>query len=245
VIIRAIDLETTGLTANDHVCEIGWTDVVVEGDGNSISNCKVQDRGSILVNPGHPMPAEASATHHLIDEDLANGDTWENALKLAVTNCSSDVKYFAAHNISFERQWLSDTACGNRKWICTYKCALHIYPDAPSHKNQVLRYHLKPTGLGRPDWLLAHRAEGDAFVTAHLLCMMLAIHPAKILQEFSDKPALLSKVSMGKYRGAPWSTMDAGYLRWILDPARDFDENVKFTAQYYLDKLTTSAQESM
>jgi exodeoxyribonuclease X len=52
---------------------------------------------------------------------------------------------------SFERSFL-ERHFGDAIWVCTYKCALRIWPDLPSHGNQALRYHLgliNPFGIDR------------------------------------------------------------------------------------------------
>lgn len=66
-------------------------------------------------------------------------------------------------------------AGGGRRWICTMKCAKHLFPDAPGHSNQVLRYHMKldqdfdDAERAMPP----HRAGPDTFVTAHRLARMV------------------------------------------------------------------------
>ena len=69
--VRVVDLETTGRPedAVKAICEIGWTDVVVpvgyEGAGGI-----VQIPHAALVNPGHPIPPETRAVHHISDADV-------------------------------------------------------------------------------------------------------------------------------------------------------------------------------
>jgi Exonuclease len=64
MVVRVVDIETTGTDPeSDAVIEIASVDVLADG---SITN-----RLSTLVRPGMPVPPEASAVHHLIDEDLA------------------------------------------------------------------------------------------------------------------------------------------------------------------------------
>ena len=60
--IRILDLETTGLTPDDHVVEIGAVDLI----GN-----KVVPVGSNLVRPPISIPPQASAIHHITDDDVS------------------------------------------------------------------------------------------------------------------------------------------------------------------------------
>ncbi|GAA3255567.1 hypothetical protein GCM10020258_14110 [Sphingomonas yabuuchiae] len=69
-IIRVIDLETTGQAPPTHgVCEIGWQDVALGKDGRWELE---GEGGSILVNPGRPIPPITQAIHHILDEQVAD-----------------------------------------------------------------------------------------------------------------------------------------------------------------------------
>lgn len=239
-IVRVVDLETTGLDAAEHgVVEAAWWDVYATGyqEGGPPFRWRVADGGTeAYVNPGRPIPPEASAVHHIIDEDVANARAWANTLPLIYDPVDRDeVVAFCAHNAKFDRQWFPDEAVGNRPWICTYKCALRLWPDAPGHSNQVLRYWRKPQGLDRAVAEQAHSAYPDAYVTAHLLRDMLnADHTVEQLVEWSSQPVLLTTVSFGKHRGARWSEVDSSYLEWVL--RQDFDEDVLFTVRHEMER---------
>jgi DNA polymerase III epsilon subunit-like protein len=74
---------------------------------------------------------------------------------------------YVAHNCSFERSFLGPHL-GDTMWVCTYKCALRVWPDLAAHGNQALRYHfghVNPLGVDRAR-LVPHRALSDAIVTA-------------------------------------------------------------------------------
>jgi hypothetical protein len=73
--VRVIDLETTGSRPPAHdVCEIGWQDVVQDGDGRWAVTV---ERGALLVNPGRPIPPVTMAVHHIIDADVAGAPFWK------------------------------------------------------------------------------------------------------------------------------------------------------------------------
>lgn len=234
--IQVIDLETTGLAPPEAgVCEIAYCYVVENDDGS----WWVTDTIGYLVDPQRPIPPEVSAIHHIVDEDVAGAEPWgmHRLILSAALFGDARVVAWAAHNAKFERQWITDDLTGRRPVICTYKAALRLWPEAPSHSNQALRYWRKPKDLIRDQAALAHRAGPDAYVTAHLLREMLgAGATVEQLIEWSSQPALIVRVGFGKYRGRLWSEMDSGFLRWLLDPSREFDEDVRYTAQFYLDK---------
>jgi exodeoxyribonuclease X len=235
MLIRVLDLETTGLTAPDAApCEIGWQDIVGP-DGGDWALDKL-GAGEMLCNPSRPIPPEISAIHHIVDEDVEDAVFWPAALAKVACRDSKlfSPTIFAAHNAKMERQWLTDEVTGGKPWICSYKCALRLWPDAPSHSNQALRYWLKPAGLDRARAALSHRAFPDAYVTAFILLEQLKLVSIGQLLEWSSKPALLTKIRFGKHAGKKWSEVPSDYLDWCL--RQDMDEDVLFTARHELEQ---------
>lgn len=221
--IRICDLETTGFEATDHVVEIAAWDLT---DG------QVAFVGEKYVKPPVPIPPETSAVHHIIDEDVANAASWAEVYPQFIDDT---VDAYCAHNSRFDGKWLTPAILNGKPLIDTYRAALRLWPDATSHSNGTLRYWLKPEGLDRKIAFIAHRAKADAYVTAHILNVILA-QPKVTLEGLimvSQRPALLPTIRFGKYRGKKWSEADTGYLEWCCRQA-DMDEDVKFTAEHWL-----------
>ena len=128
--VRCIDFETTGTDAkNADVIEVGWCDVTPDG--------VVSAPYRILCRPQRDIEFEAMAVHHLTNEDVAGGvtpDEWKEALS------AGDPVAFMAHSAKFEAAFWPEAKA---PWICTYKSALRLWPDAPRHSAQVLRYWLR------------------------------------------------------------------------------------------------------
>lgn len=230
-LFRVVDFETTGVNTEDEkhaICEIGWCDVrLIDG------NWRVDDVArSMLINPGRPMPVPAMAIHHITDEELSGAPDQPAGFRLLMNGMDADASAFVAHNADFEREFFSG---GNVPWICTYKSALRIWPDAPSHSNQVLRYHLN-LGLDHEKAMPPHRAGPDAFVTAWILSEILAsgADPDELIR-WSDGPALLPKINFGKHRGEKWEDVPLDYLRWIAEKS-DMGRDAKANAKYWLKK---------
>ena len=122
--LRCIDIETTGIDpSRDAIVEIASVDLQRDA---TITNFQ-----ETLVRPSIPVPAAASAVHHLIDADLAHAPQLE-----AVINRFKGADAYVAHNCSFERSFIGPLV-GDTIWVCTYKCALRIWPDlAAAHGNQ-------------------------------------------------------------------------------------------------------------
>lgn len=235
-LIAVVDTETTGVGELDQVVEIAvaWIDPALRAPPRG------DWRWTSLVRPSVPVSAEGRAAHHISDAQLLRAPTVEALLKkklgLRELRERGDV-VFAAHNAEFDRRMLLQSGVPTEflptRTICTWRCALHLFPDAPRHSNQVLRYHL---GLRIPDLpsLPPHRALPDAVVTAALLCRMLETHSVEDLVRLTTEPVLLTTVRFGKHRGAKWADMDHGYLSWVL--SKDFDVDVMHTARHYLNR---------
>ena len=230
--IRVVDLETTGFDATDSIVEIGAVDLI----GSDIVLV-----GAQLFRPPVPIPPQASAVHHITDEHVGTCPSVDEHLPRFLDHeRSAGVQAFCAHNWKFEKQWLGELL-GDRPAICTYKASLRAWPDAPSHTNQALRYRLKPHGLDGQIANVAHRALPDAYVTAVILRELLKKATVTQLIAWTEEPALLRRVSFGKHRGALWQDVPADYLRWIIEKS-DQNEDVKFTAKFYLRKLHNTEQ---
>lgn len=228
--LRILDLETTGTEATDHVVEIAAIDLIIE-DGALKDVDGPWDR---LVKPPVPIPAVASAVHHIIDEDVADCLPWLQAVTVFI---GDNIDAYVAHNCRFERQWLTDELTGGKPWICTYKCALRLWPEAPSHSNQALRYWLKLPEIDRA--LAAHRAMPDVVVTGKLLARMLwppageKVVTVEQMIKVSSMPAILPKLRFGKHAGKKFSEVPKDYLEWMVKQT-DMDEDAVFTARHHL-----------
>ena len=221
--VRVIDLETAGTGAHE-VCEIGWQDVVLGEDGQWRVNA---ERGARFVNPGGPISPATMAVHHIVDADVAGAPYWKD-LAPEVLRPEGDALALAAHRASFEQRFCTPRLSGSARWICTWKCALRLWPDLPGFSNQMLRYVRSPRGLDRQTGLPAHRAMPDAYVTAHHLRDMLNQASLDQLLAWSDEPGLLPRVPSGADRGRPWSELSSPALESL---ARDRDQSIRFSAE--------------
>ncbi len=132
--VRVIDLETTGSRPPAHgVCEIGWQDVDLGLDGRWHVG---PSRGSRLVDPQRAIPPVTQAIHHIDDRDVVGAPVWADA---APPVLRAPVLALAAHRASFEQRFCTPALSGGAHWVCTWKCALRLWPGSPSFSNQVLR----------------------------------------------------------------------------------------------------------
>ncbi|OYY69970.1 exonuclease domain-containing protein [Sphingomonas sp. 28-63-12] len=224
-IIRVIDLETTGQAPPLHgVCEIGWQDVALGADGQWALD---GEGGSILVNPGRVIPPITQAIHHILDAEVADAPLWNDCARQILDPYPRRLA-LAAHRADFEMKFCSPAMTRNADWICTWKCALRLWPESPSFSNQVLRYWRRPAGMVHERGLPAHRAFPDAYVTAFHLRDMLNLASLAQLIAWSNLPGLLPRVRNGPDRGKDWRELDEEVLAVF---AADRDADVRYTAE--------------
>ena len=221
--VRCIDIETTGTdSGKDAIVEIASVDLQRD---HTVANLL-----ETLVRPTLPVPAVASAVHHLIDADLVNAPPIEQ-----VIDRFKNADAYVAHNCAFERLFL-DRYFGDAIWVCTYKCALRVWPDLSGHGNQALRYQLglvNPFGMNRVK-LNPHRALSDAIVTAAIFFELTKHATWPELVQWSAEPALLTYLRFGMHRGERFDAAPEDYLRWMAEGNHDLSEDVSFSARYWL-----------
>lgn len=228
MIVRCIDFECSGLAPPEAaVIEIGWTDL-----NDETGSWDVGATHSTFVNPGHLIPAETSAVHHIVDGDVASSPTFSEA---SIPLLSGAPVALCAHFAKYEKQFFPADGV---PWICSYKVALHLAPNAPAHNLQTLRYWLN-LAVHKETAAPPHRAGPDSYVGAHLLARMLPKLTVEQMIEISSRPALLSKFHFGKHKDCPLAKVPSDYLDWIVRQ-NDMDEDVIHTARHHL-KLRSEA----
>lgn len=229
-VFPVIDTETTGMNPGEHaLVEIAVTEV------DSDRRIVLPTRSS-FIKPPHPIPPEASSVHHLTDEDVANSPPASEVV-LAYLDYPKGTIY-VAHNAVFDRGFLEPYIPGAR-WICTFKAALRVWPSAPNHKNQTLRYWLgirfQPSGE-------PHRAGPDTEVTARIFLRLLEEASVEQMLAWTEDPPILPTCPIGRqWRGKPWADVDTGFLEWMLKQA-DMEPDLKWNARHELDRRVEAAR---
>lgn len=216
-VIRVIDFETSGTEPPAQVCEVGICDL-------DLTARKVMLPRSWLCGVD-AMPPEVRAVHHISLAECQDKPAFDPASMF-----SEGLGAIAAHNAEFETKFFDSPL----PVICTYKAALRVWPDAPSHSNGALRYWLEDAGKIATDHALtqpAHRAGPDAYVTAHILLALFdAGATGRDMVQWTKEPRLLPTCPLGKFRGVPWSEVEAGFLGWMLRQPT-MEEDLKWNAQ--------------
>ncbi len=226
-LIHVVDVETTGLLETDRVVELAAVEVtgVVADPTTGLVQWRVGAPVSSFVNPQRPIPPEASGVHHICDEDVSGAPWLGDAIGEVLPLWETTVDVVAAHNAKFDKPFLPPLAV--KRWICTWRCSMHVFPDAPSFSNGALFYYLGfKRGLGAP---APHRAGFDVWMTAHILTRLLEERSVDDLLKLSRKAVVLKRVPFGKHFNELWTEIPDGYLDWASK--QDFEPDVKFTVK--------------
>ena len=224
MLLRVIDIETTGDAVPAEIIEFGRVDLVSDGVGWQVGRPMAR-----LYRPLNGIPPETMAVHH-ITEDQFDADTpvcTDEKLRLAVWG-GGQPDVLVAHNCEFERKFIPENITDGLPWICTYKSALRAWPEAPRHSNQVLRYwrnlQLDPVVAMPP-----HRAGPDAYVTAHLLVELLKSATVDEMIAWTKEPKFMPAIPFGKHRGVKWEEAPVDYLQWMVRQT-DMDQDAMWRA---------------
>lgn len=230
-LLRVVDFETTGMEATDQVVEVGFCDFNTE-------TRQVLDGDCYLCGVDH-IPPEARAVHHITKQAVEGLPAFDLA-KMIERAKQDEIDGFAAHVAEFEAKWLVTDI----PLVCTYKAALRIWPEAPSHSNFGLLYWLEDQGKvtyqpgkAQP----SHRALPDAYATAILLGAIYdAGYSGKDLTRWTREPRLLPRCTIGQHRNKPWPEVPQGFLEWMLKQ-QEMEEDLKWNAQQELNRRATHA----
>jgi exodeoxyribonuclease X len=171
------------------------------------------------------------AIHHILDADVADAPFWKT-IAGDILRPEGVVLALAAHRAAFEQRYCTPRFTGGADWICTWKCALRVWPHLPRFSNQMLRYERVPQGLVHELGLPAHRALPDAYVTAHHLRDLLNAASLEQLIAWSREPGLLPRVPAGPERGKAWRDLSTDTL---VAFTKERDPDVRFSAETELN----------
>lgn len=229
IVFGVVDIECTGLDPeNDAIVEIACVDVNKDG--------AITDSRESFVKPPIKIPPEASGIHNITDYDVRDADAARDVIP-CILPLDCDVIY-AAHNAAYEKSFLEPFIPGV-KWICTYKSSLRIWPEAPNHKNNTLRYFLKlPVDRELADQ--THRALADAHVTAHILRELLDKASIEDMLRWTSEPPLFPRCPIGDWRDRRWSEVERSFVDWIINK-KGMDPDIVWNAQQELKRRSAAA----
>ena len=198
------DTETTGVKPNkDRIIEIAAFD-----PENNKTFC-------MFVNPGCPIPPEASAIHSITDDMVKSAPSFGEVGKLFIDFCSGDTVLIAHNNDAFDQPFIeaefnrAETPFPSWTFLDSLKFVRKFRPDLPRYSLQHLReYH----GIESNQ---AHRALDDVIILHKVFSELIDdLDLETILELMSEKEALHS-MPFGKHKGKALKDIPTGYIRWL------------------------------
>ncbi len=201
------DTETTGIKAETNfIIEIAAYDPVRD---------KTYEQ---LINPGCPIPPEATAVHKITDEMVASAPTFKEMLQDFVSFCDDDVILVAHNNDGFDIHFLRAEfeRSGSKlpeewRFFDTLKWARRYRRDLPKHSLQFLReiYGVEANN--------AHRALDDVIVMHKIFSKMLDDLTIEQAFHLLNKPRAIHHMPFGKHQGTPLKEMPKNYVTWLKE----------------------------
>lgn len=198
------DTETTGIRSDkDRIIEIAAYDAY-------------EDRQFVqFVNPGMPIPAEATAIHTITDEMVKDALSWKEVGAAFAEFCHGDVVLIAHNNDSFDKLFLEEEykrhgmSLPQWEYIDSLKWARKYRNDLPRHTLQILReiYQIPANQ--------AHRALDDVMVLKELFSLMIDDLSMEQVIALLASPTLINRMPFGKHQGKPLSSIPPDYVAWL------------------------------
>ena len=211
-----VDTETTGISAEDKVCEMAY--VEIDDAFNVIRS------GNSLINPGIPIHYAASSINGITDVMVKDAPTLDDYMLSEGSPLQGEVTLIA-HNLDFDFRFLKQYADEGVGKLCTLKCARVLYPEAANHKQGTLAAMLG-IQVAREK---AHSADGDLDVLLQLLQCLCRDAGTDLygLLEVQRRPRPISKMPFGKHKGVPLAELPNNYIFWLLNKAENLDADLR------------------
>ncbi|MES2122502.1 MAG: DUF3820 family protein [Chlamydiota bacterium] len=198
------DTETTGIRNDkDRIIELAAYDPVEKR-----TFCE-------LINPGMPIPKEATAVHHITDEMVANVSSFGDVAERFVAFCPENTVLIAHNNDAFDRLFIEAEfqRAGKKSPFTTYidtlKWSRRYRSDLPRHSLQFLR---EVYGFASNQ---AHRALDDVIILYQVFSAMIDDLTMEQVIELMQRPQVLSRMPFGKHQGKQLSEVPKNYVTWL------------------------------
>jgi DNA polymerase-3 subunit epsilon len=209
------DTETTGVrSAVDRVIEIAAYDPVQEKTYVS------------LINPGSPIPREATDIHGISDAMVASAPSFKEVAAAFTDFCSGETVLIAHNNDTFDKLFLQNefqrAGLTMPAWpfIDSLKWARKYRPDLPRHTLQSLR---EVYGIAANQ---AHRALDDVIVLHKVFMNMVDDLSMETIIDLLAQAGSGNRMPWGKYQGRLLNEVPKDYVQWLRNSgAFDKPEN--------------------
>ena len=201
------DTETTGIN-EPVVIEAAWIRL---HDPYSLA---VMESFAQRYNPGKPIELGALATHHILDEEVAD------CPPASEFSLPPGTEYIIGHNVDYDWKVIGEPPV---KRICTLALSRSLFPDVDSHTQSAMLY-LFERDSARSLLQRAHSAKHDVMncriVLDYLLTKMGDITQATTWEELwqlSEQARIPKVMTFGKHNGTAIKDVPSDYKRWLLN----------------------------
>lgn len=198
------DTETTGIRPEkENIIELAAYDPVLNRSFEK------------LINPGKPIPAEATAIHHISNEMVADAPSFKVVAEEFNSFCEGDVVLIAHNNDAFDVHFLkheygrANMTMPAWKFLDSLKWARRYRPDLPRHTLQFLREIYKIEANN------AHRALDDVIVLHQVFTYMTDDLSIEQIYQLLNRPREIHHMPFGKHQGMPLKNLPKDYLQWM------------------------------
>jgi DNA polymerase III subunit epsilon len=198
------DTETTGIRSDrDRIVEIAAFDPVRN------------QTFAKLVNPGCPIPQDASAIHNITDEMVKDCPDFSEIGRQFVEFCEGEVVLIAHNNDGFDVHFLRNEFARHKlempswSFLDSLKWARRYRPDLPRHTLQFLREIYKIAQNN------AHRALDDVLVLHQVFTNLTDDLDIETILKLISKPRELHHMPFGKHQGLPLKDVPRDYIKWL------------------------------
>jgi DNA polymerase-3 subunit epsilon len=219
------DTETTGVRNDkDRIIELAAFDPV-----ENRTFCQ-------LINPGIPIPLEATAIHHITNEMVSGASSFKEVAESFLAFCPEETVLIAHNNDAFDKLFLeaefkrADVPFPSFRFLDTLKWARKYRGDLPRHTLQSLR---EVYGFPANQ---AHRALDDVIVLHQVFSAMLDDLSIEKALELLAKPQVLNRMPFGKHAGKALSEVPKEYVTWLASSGA-FDKSDNRELKENFEKL--------
>ena len=206
-LILVADTETTGLGSDAGVVEYAHAVCrLIEIDGNE--QLEIVSEENSLINPGHPIPVQASNVHGITDDMVADQPALGQYLAQVFADKPDNIMMIGHNFITYDWKYLRDHFPRPPVLGCTLTAA-RKFLDLPNNKLETI---YEQTGGPAES---AHRAPADVRMTVHIINHMLkSVSWAMLHEALTTRPPL--KMPFGKHKGKLVSELPRDYIEWAL-----------------------------
>lgn len=162
--------------------------------------------------PSKRIELGALATHHILDEELANCPASSEFF------LPDDTQYLIGHNVDYDWKVIGEPPV---KRICTLAMCRHLFPDADSHSQSAMIYMMRRSAA-RDRLKNAHAALDDVKNCRTILDVCLDKMGAtkettwEDVWCFSEKARIPTVMTFGKHKGMAIKDIPSDYKAWLL-----------------------------